>query len=124
MGYHFLLQRIFLTQGSNLGLLHCRQTLYCLSHQGSPTKWLKIAEIYSVTVLEVRSLKSSFWQAMISLKSSRRVSFLDFSYLLILAGSPSVPSLVAASLQSLPLSSHDLLSLCLCINVFFLLLVR
>ena len=26
---------IFLTQGSNPGLLHCRQTLYPLSHQGS-----------------------------------------------------------------------------------------
>ena len=25
---------IFLNQGSNLGLLHCRQTLYPLSHQG------------------------------------------------------------------------------------------
>ena len=25
---------IFLTQGSNLGLLHCRQILYCLSQQG------------------------------------------------------------------------------------------
>ena len=23
-------------QGSNLGFLHCRQILYCLSHQGSP----------------------------------------------------------------------------------------
>ena len=33
---HFLLQRIFLTQGSNLGFLHCRQTLYCLSHKASP----------------------------------------------------------------------------------------
>ena len=30
---HFLLQRIFLTQGLNLGLLHCRQMLYHLSHQ-------------------------------------------------------------------------------------------
>ena len=27
VGYHFLLQGIFSTQGSNLGLLHCRQTL-------------------------------------------------------------------------------------------------
>jgi len=27
---------IFLTQGSNPGLLHCRQILYGLSHQGSP----------------------------------------------------------------------------------------
>ena len=31
-----LLQRIFLTQGSNLGLPHCRRILYQLSHQGSP----------------------------------------------------------------------------------------
>ena len=35
VGCHFLLQGIFPTQGSNLGLLHCRQTLYRLSHQGS-----------------------------------------------------------------------------------------
>jgi len=33
---HFLLQEIFPTQGSNPGLLHCRQILYCLSYQGSP----------------------------------------------------------------------------------------
>ena len=31
-GVPFPLQRIFLTQGSNLGLPHCRQMLYCLSH--------------------------------------------------------------------------------------------
>ena len=36
MGCHFLLQRIFPTQGSNPSLPHCRQTLYRLSHQGSP----------------------------------------------------------------------------------------
>ena len=24
------------TQGLNLGLLHCGQTVYCLSHRGSP----------------------------------------------------------------------------------------
>ena len=35
VGCHALLQGIFLTQGSNLGLLHCWQILYCLSHQGS-----------------------------------------------------------------------------------------
>ena len=33
---HSLLQGIFPTQGSNPGLLNCRQILYCLSHQGSP----------------------------------------------------------------------------------------
>ena len=31
-----LLQGIFLTQGSNPGLLHCRRILYQLSHKGSP----------------------------------------------------------------------------------------
>ena len=35
-GYHFLLQGTFQTQGSNLGLLRCGQTLYHLSHQGIP----------------------------------------------------------------------------------------
>ena len=37
VGCHALLQRIFLTQGSSLGLLHCRQIFYCLNHQGSQT---------------------------------------------------------------------------------------
>ena len=35
-GCHCLLQGFFLTQGSNPGLPYCRQTLYRLSHQGSP----------------------------------------------------------------------------------------
>ena len=34
---HALLQEIFLTQGQNSGLLHCRQILYSLSDQGSPS---------------------------------------------------------------------------------------
>ena len=36
VGCHSLLQGIFPTQGSNLGLLHCRQIVYHLSHQGRP----------------------------------------------------------------------------------------
>ena len=36
MDCHFFLQGIFLTQELNLGLLHYRQMLYRLSHQGSP----------------------------------------------------------------------------------------
>ena len=35
VGCHSLLHGIFMTQGSNLGLLHCRKVLYCLNHQGS-----------------------------------------------------------------------------------------
>ena len=36
VGCHSLLQRVFPTQGLNPGLLHCRQILYHLNHQGSP----------------------------------------------------------------------------------------
>ena len=36
-GCHSLLQGIFLTQGLNMGLLHCRQILYHLSHQRNQT---------------------------------------------------------------------------------------
>ena len=35
LGCQYLLQGIFPTQGSNPGLLHCRQILYCQNHQGS-----------------------------------------------------------------------------------------
>ena len=41
---HFLLQGISPTQESNPGLWHCRQTLYLLSHQGSPQ-----GDIYTVS---------------------------------------------------------------------------
>ena len=37
---HALLQGIFPTQELNPGLLHCRQILYCLSHQGNPLSYL------------------------------------------------------------------------------------
>ena len=40
-GYHSLLQKIFPTQGSNSGLLHCRWILYLLNHQGSPYIWTR-----------------------------------------------------------------------------------
>ena len=42
LGCHFLLQGVFLTQGSNLGLLHCMLIIYHLSHQGSPKKHVKL----------------------------------------------------------------------------------
>ena len=38
VGCHALHQGIFPTLGLNPGLLHCRQILYHLSHQGSPLK--------------------------------------------------------------------------------------
>ena len=35
VGCHFLLQGIFPTRGLNPGLLHCREILYHLTHQGT-----------------------------------------------------------------------------------------
>ena len=43
VGSHSLLQGSFLTHGSNLGLLHCRQILYHLSHHQRPIQILKAA---------------------------------------------------------------------------------
>ena len=40
----FLLQGIFLTQGLNPGLLHCRQILYHLSQQGASEAYWQIAD--------------------------------------------------------------------------------
>ena len=44
---HALLQGIFPTQGSNPGLLYCRQILYCLSHQESPRilEWVQFSSV-------------------------------------------------------------------------------
>ena len=39
VGCHALLQGIFPTQASNLGLPHCRWILYRLNHQGSPGRY-------------------------------------------------------------------------------------
>ena len=41
VGCHSLLQRIFLTQEQNLGLLHSRQIVYWLSYQGSTHRFNK-----------------------------------------------------------------------------------
>ena len=56
VGFHFLLQRIFPTQGSNPCLLHCRQILSCLSHQGSPADGDYINENRRL------SLEEKLWQ--------------------------------------------------------------
>ena len=65
VGCHFLLQGIFLTQGSNPGLLHCRQILYQLSCNGSP--W------YLVGGPQVRSKRGRQW-----MKEDPRKNHLEF----------------------------------------------
>ena len=58
VGCHSLLQGIFLAQGSNPGLPHCRQILHRLSHQGSPYVCIHIW--YEVKWSEVKLL-SHVW---------------------------------------------------------------
>ena len=78
MGCHFLLQGIFPTQGSTSGLLHCRQILYCLSHQGDiqPTPmcnqflWEKL-QLHPFSLIEM-FLDSNFVQWEV--KNFRRLS--------------------------------------------------
>ena len=52
VGCHALLQGIFLSQGSNLCLLHCRWILLLLSHQGSPSSTLQ-NYIFFITLPEI-----------------------------------------------------------------------
>ena len=48
VGCHSLLQGIFPTQGSNLGLLHCRQILYHLKH------WVSLVFVKGASEISVR----------------------------------------------------------------------
>ena len=70
VGSHSPLQGIFLTQGLNLSLLHCRQILYHLSHQGSKNaigyKW-NTAGMFKVSI---NSSKICSWICSCSPSSS------------------------------------------------------
>ena len=55
VGCHALLQGIFRTQGSNLGLPHCRWVLYQLSHQGIPRIWEWVACPFSTGSAQPRN---------------------------------------------------------------------
>ena len=87
-GGHFLLQGIFLTQGSNPGLHHCRWILYQLSYQGSPRTVEWVASSFSRSSLprnwtRVSCSAGGFftsWQALIlNLHSSHSSVHRDFT---------------------------------------------
>ena len=59
VGCHFLLQGIVPTQGWNPGLLHCRQILYHLSHQGSPLNKMPDPKTKLLTQVPVLQMTSS-----------------------------------------------------------------
>ena len=70
MGCHFLLQGIFLTQGLNLGLPHCRRILYCLNHQGIV---IRIHGFYCLSLGSISGQEMEILQAMQSKKRRNRV---------------------------------------------------
>ena len=68
VGCYFLLQRLFPTQGLNLGLLYCRQFFfYCLSHQGSPNnpKNPSFSFLFTFTTIEALSSLTMQWDKWI-----------------------------------------------------------
>ena len=52
---------IFLTQGLNLSLLHCRQILLCMSHQGSPRQGCISTSVHGGWELFVLGLENKPW---------------------------------------------------------------
>ena len=96
VGSHSLLQGIFTTQRSNLGLLHCRQILYCLSHQGNPSSkpnygllrfWAShelswhlghsdhSTEIYSEEARKGTNRKHSFFSPLEAVQPENKINF-------------------------------------------------
>ena len=70
MGCHILLQGIFPTQGSNPGLLHCRQTLDCLSHHVNLLLLLLLSRFSRVRLCATPEMAAR--QASLSLGFSRQ----------------------------------------------------
>ena len=72
VGCYFLLQGMFLNQGLNLGLLHCRQILYHLSHEGSPYRieWSEVKLLSPVRLFETP--RTVAYQTPLSMGFSRQ----------------------------------------------------
>ena len=77
MGCHFLLQGIFPTQKLNPGLAHCRQTLYRLSHQGSPGEIIKT----QIQLYVCHGKNPSTHFTALRIKSSKRFCYVVSDYL-------------------------------------------
>ena len=67
VGCCFLLQGIFLTQGSNPGLPHCRRILYCQSHQDfTLNKKVEKRILSATTIYHCFSLESKFFERLVN----------------------------------------------------------
>ena len=117
VGCHALLQEIFPTQGLNLGLPHCRQILYCLSHQVSPSILGWVAYPFSNgssqprNWIRVSCIAGGFFtswttcEAHVCVDIYKRTHTHIYVYISSLSGFPPAPSQHSRSPQSTGLSS-------------------
>ena len=99
VGSSSLLQGIFPTQGSNPGLLHCRQILYQLSHRGGP----RILEWVAYPFFSGSSQPRN-WTG-VSYIAGRFFANYMYTYIpSLLSLTPTLPSHPSGSLQSTKLS--------------------
>ena len=71
VGWHALLQEIFLTQGLNPCLLHCRQILYPLSYLGSPKSvWGTLYLTYKQWNIKHNKINFFEWLRMLMVDST------------------------------------------------------
>ena len=75
VGCHFLFQGVFPTQGSNLGLLHYRQTLYHLSHKRASPLVSTISNLHSVSTVSRIKILFSELKSTLSLNHSKVGSY-------------------------------------------------
>ena len=73
VGCHFLLQGIFLTQGSNPGLPHCRQTLYHQSHQGCESWTIRKAECWRIDGFKLWYWRRLLWVPWTARRSNQSI---------------------------------------------------
>ena len=85
VGCHFLVQGIFLTLGSNLGLLQRRQILYHLSHQGSPNVFWGVSILVSIAAAPIYIATTVYKDSLFS-TSSPTLLYLVFLMAAILIG--------------------------------------
>ena len=102
VGSHSLLQGIFPTQGSNPGVLHYRQILYHLSHQGSPNIPKNGCKLFFSIPRTIAH------QALLSMEFSRQEYWCEYPFLSLRhlpnpGIKPGSPALQTDSLSSEPL---------------------
>ena len=101
MGCHFFLQRIFLTQRSNPGILHCRQMLYylSLSVQFSSVQSLSHVWLFATPWIAAHQASLSIANSQSLLKLMSMESVIPSSHLILcnpLLLLPSIPPSIRA----------------------------